>query len=107
MQTDSSLMHADIFFFITTIAVIIVTLIIIVILFYGARIARNVAEISDNVKKESEDMLADIKTFRERLADRGLRVASMIDSFRRFFGVAPKSEKKKPTRKLRVDDSKE
>ncbi len=107
MQTDSSLIHADIFFFITTIAVIIVTLIVIVILFYSARIARNVAEISDNLKKESNEMLADIKTFREGLVDRGLKFVSMLDALRRFFGVKTKAEKKKPTRKIRVEDAQE
>lgn len=104
---DSSILHADIFFFITTIAVIVVTLIIIVILFYGARIARNVAEISDNVKQESKDMLLEIKTMRERLKERGLRIASVIDAFRGIFGKGSKSEKKKPTRKIRLDDSEE
>lgn len=82
---NESLIHADIFFFISTIALVLISAGIIIALVYGIKILRNVRDISDRVKEESEEALSDIRKFRRALRDEGIKWKHVADLARNFF----------------------
>jgi hypothetical protein len=96
---NESLIHADVFFFISTIALVIISVGIIIALAYGIKILRNVKEISERVKEESVEILADVKTLRHALRDEGLKWKHVIDLVRNFF-VRKGNKVKKMTDKI-------
>jgi len=66
MQT---LIHADIFFFVTTIAVVLVTLAVVIVLVYIAFILKDIRELSRTIKKEGEEIIEDVRTFRQEVKE--------------------------------------
>ncbi len=94
---NESLIHADIFFFISTISLVVLTIGIAIALFYLIRILRNAREISDKIKVESGEILADSKRLRIALRDEGLKWKHVAHLIRGFFmrDVTKKTAKKK------------
>lgn len=63
----NNLIHADIFFFITTIAVVILAILVSILIYYIVKIAKNLASITETVRKEGENVAGDIAAFREKV----------------------------------------
>ncbi len=82
---NESLIHADIFFFISTIALVLIAILAIIVLCYSIKILRNVGEISDKIKAESAEFVADLKKLRANLRDEGVKWKHVIDLVRNFF----------------------
>lgn len=80
-----TLIHADIFFFITSVAVIAITAALVVVLIYLAQFLRNARDISRTVRKESEDIVADISELRTKTKREGLRLIHLSDFFSKIF----------------------
>ncbi|MDE2188267.1 MAG: hypothetical protein KGJ35_00855 [Patescibacteria group bacterium] len=66
MQT---LIHADIFFFVTTIIVIVLALLAAVILSYVVVILKDIRELSRIVRREGEEITADVHNIREEIKE--------------------------------------
>lgn len=96
---NETLIHADIFFFISTIALVLVSTGIVIVLIYIIKILRNIRDISDRVKEESTEIMADVKILRKNLRDEGLKWKHVIDLVRNFF-VRKGSKVKKMTDKI-------
>lgn len=99
---NASLIHADIFFFISTIALALISVGIIIVLVYAIKIIRNVSDISDKVKAESAELVADLRKLRASLRDEGVKWKHVVDLVRTFFmRNAEKAARKE--RKARVE----
>lgn len=82
---NESLIHADIFFFVSTIALVVICIGIAVALFYVIKILRNVREVTDRVKAESAEIVADVKRFRAALKEEGIKWRHVVSLVRSFF----------------------
>lgn len=109
---NETLIHADIFFFISTIALVLVGAGIVIALVYAIKILKNikyisdrVRDISDKIKEESVEIMADVKTLRKNLRDEGLKWKGVIDLIRNFLMI--KGAKTKKTTKKTTDTKKE
>jgi len=91
---NESFIHADIFFFISTIALVLISIGIVVVLVYVIKILRNVGEISDKIKTESGEIVADLKKLRASLRDEGVKWKHVTDLIRTFFMRKSKKAKK-------------
>lgn len=89
----NTLIHADIFFFISTIALVFISLGLIISLVYIIKILRNVSDVSDKVKDESTEILADIKEMRTDIKKEGFKLRYVSSFFSRLFGRRAKSKK--------------
>lgn len=67
-----TLIHADIFFFITSIAVVILTILLAVILAYAIIVFRNLKKVSEQVKRQAQNLETDIDTLRQCVKSQGL-----------------------------------
>jgi hypothetical protein len=81
-----SLMKADIFFFVTTVAVIAVTICLVYAGYYLIRILRNVEEISEEVKAESQLVREDIGDLRDNIREEGMKVKHFTNFFSKIMG---------------------
>jgi F0F1-type ATP synthase membrane subunit a len=79
-----SLIHADIFFFVTTILVVVLTGALIVVSVYVVRILRDMKDISQKVKNESEKIVGDIDNLRDKIKEEGVGLRS-LGKFFSFF----------------------
>lgn len=75
-----SILTSDIFFFITSIAVIIMTLTVVVMLFYGIKIVRHIAHITQHIQDESDMIAHDIKELRSTLKKGGSGAMTALSS---------------------------
>ena len=82
---NESLIHADIFFFISTIALVLISIGIIVAIVYVIKILKNVREVTDKIKDESSEIVADLKKLRASLRDEGVKWKHVADLARSFF----------------------
>ena len=78
-----SFVKADVFFFVTAIAVVAVSVFIMVICIYVVRILADAKHIAGAVRKESDEVLADVSAVRHIVERQGKRIG-------RVFDVAPK-----------------
>lgn len=92
---SESLIHADIFFFISTIALVLISIGIVIVLVYVIKILRNVGEVTDKIKVESGEIVADLKKLRASLRDEGVKWKHVMDLVRTFFMRKSKKVKKK------------
>jgi len=101
---NESLIHADVFFFISTISLVLLTIGAGIALFYLIRILRNAREISDKIKVESGEILADSKRLRAALRDEGLKWKHVAHLIRGFFvrDMEKKSAKREKKAKAEV-----
>lgn len=88
-----TLIHADIFFFVSTIALVVISIGIIVALAYLIRILRNVSDVSDKVKEEGSEIIADVKELRTEIKKEGFRMNYVRRFFNRLLGRRTKSKK--------------
>jgi|YelNatPaOPRAMG01_1025707.scaffolds.fasta_scaffold14155_1 5-bromo-4-chloroindolyl phosphate hydrolysis protein len=79
-----TLIHADIFFFITTIAVIVISIILGVVLYYLVKILKNVRDITESVKEETNLIRKDIQDARENIKVEGFKLKHLISFFSSF-----------------------
>jgi uncharacterized protein YoxC len=92
---NESLIHADIFFFISTIALVLISIGIVIALVYIIKILRNVGEVTDKIKVESGEIVADLKQLRASLRDEGMKWKHIADLVRMFFMRKGRKVKKK------------
>ncbi|MBA3551133.1 hypothetical protein H0W32_02920 [Patescibacteria group bacterium] len=81
-----TLIHADIFFFASTIALVLVTIGLAVALVYIIKILRTVSKVSDKVKDESDEIIADIKNLRGNIKQQGLGLRNVKEVIKMVFG---------------------
>lgn len=91
---NESLIHADIFFFISTIALVLISIGIIIALVYSIKILRNIREVTEKIKYESGEIVADLKELRLSLRHEGVKWKHVIDLVRTFFMRKGKKVKK-------------
>ncbi len=95
----NEILQANIFFMITSIAVIIITILCAVALFYVVKVIRNVAEISDTVRRESEEIAKDVEALRGEIRQKGSTVWSTLTTLVTTFIInkfnKPRHERKK------------
>jgi ABC-type transporter MlaC component len=89
-----TLMKADIFFFVTTIAVVAVTVCLVYAAYYVIRILRNVEEISEEVKAESQLVREDISDLRSNIREEGMKVKHFANFFSQVSGKRNSRAKK-------------
>ncbi|MFA6158403.1 MAG: hypothetical protein WC763_02135 [Candidatus Paceibacterota bacterium] len=82
---NESLIHADIFFFISTISLVALSIGFGVALFYVIRILRDVREISDKIRVESGEIVADSRKLRAAIRDEGIKWKHVTHLIRGFF----------------------
>jgi membrane protein implicated in regulation of membrane protease activity len=92
-----TLMKADIFFFVTTIAVVAVTICLVYAAYYLIRILRNVEEISEEVKQESQLVREDIGDLRANIREEGVKVKHFTNFFSHVSGKRAARAKKEKT----------
>ncbi len=73
-----SLVKADIFFFVTAIAVVAVSAFVLAICIYVLRILSDTKHITSTVRKESDDILADVGAVRRMAERQGKRAGSFL-----------------------------
>ena len=83
-----TLVKADIFFFVTAIAVVVISIFILVICTYVLRILADTKHITKSVRKESDDILADVGAVRR-----------IVERHGRHLGGILGGGKKRPSRK--------
>lgn len=88
-----SFIKADIFFVITTIAVCAVSVVAIWVLVYLVRILRNVEDISETVKKETQKFSRDIDGVREHIKQSGALPRFIMRWIGRIGGIKTKRER--------------
>ena len=82
---SESLLHADIFFLITTIALVIVSTGVIIALVYVIHILKAVKDITDRIREEGVEIIADLKALRKNLRDEGFKWKHVFSLARNFF----------------------
>lgn len=93
---SESLIHADIFFFVSTVALVVLSIGFGIALFYVIRIVRGAGEITEKIKAESGEIVADSRRLRAALRDEGVKWGHVIGLVRGFFTSQPE---KRPVRK--------
>ncbi len=91
---NESLIHADIFFFISTIALVLISIGIVIVLVYIIKIVRNVGEVTDALKAEGSEIVADIKKLRANLKEEGVKWKHVVELARALFIRKAKRVKK-------------
>lgn len=81
-----TIIHADIFFFVSTIALVVITLGLIVALVYIIKILRTISNVSEKVKDESDEILADIKNLRGTIKRQGFGLRNVTEFIKMVFG---------------------
>jgi len=80
----NNLIHADVFFFVTTIAVIVVAAVFTVALFYFIGVLKNVRDVSEAIKEETDLIRDDIRAARENMKRDGFKLKHIVSLFSRF-----------------------
>lgn len=88
-----TLIKADIFFFITSVAVVVLLICGIAIFFYLFRIVRNIAEMSDRVKREIEETADDFSALRSRVKEGGLSAMHWLDFLKKYVSRGAKKNR--------------
>ena len=80
---------ADVFFVLTGFAVVLVTILVLAALYYVIKILRDVKDIAEHVKEESDEIISDIHSIRVGVKKAGKKLKNIIH---------PTSKKKKAKR---------
>lgn len=94
-----SIMKSDIFFFVTTISVSLVTILFMIVLLYAIRIFRKIDSLSQEVKEEGSALVEDLRNFRIKVKEQGVKISHIADLFNMFrphVARVKKSPRKKP-----------
>jgi hypothetical protein len=79
----NEILITNIFFIITGTAVLIVTSLLSIVLFKAFKVLKTIEEFTHLAKKEGEDILMDIKSFREGLGEKDFNFFTLVDFFRK------------------------
>lgn len=71
----------DIFFAVTTLAVIVVASLLGIVLYYVIRILRNVEHVSERVAEESDNIKSDLEELRTNVRKEGAKLKHFADFF--------------------------
>ena len=71
----------DIFFAVTTVVVFFAGLMLLITLYYGIQTLRSLSRIAKNVADESDNVRGDVAMLRAKVRDEGMRVQHLIDFF--------------------------
>ncbi len=74
-------LKADLFFFITAVAVVLLTFFLVAVLYYVIQLVRNLRDISQTAKTESELVSKDLGELRQNVREQGLK----FKHFSQFF----------------------
>lgn len=77
-----SIVKSDIFFFITTICVFIITALLVMILVHVLHITKNVREMVDKVKEETDGITNDIAAFRAVLRENQFGLKPILEALK-------------------------
>lgn len=94
----SEVLQANIFFVVASIAVVAVTILVCCALFYFVLILRNVRDITDRLKRGSEQLAEDAQAVRNFLSE------GVIGAVRSFFSRSAPPRKKTSPRPKKADD---
>ena len=78
----NEILITNIFFIITGTAVLIVTTLLSIVLFKALKLLKTIDDFTHKAKKEGEDILIDIKNFRENLGEKEFNFFTLVDFFR-------------------------
>ena len=71
----------DIFFGVTTAVVFFAGLLLMVALFYAIQILRSMSRVAKNVADESDNVRGDVAVLRAKVRDEGMRIQHLVDFF--------------------------
>ena len=92
----ADVMHADIFFFITSIATVVLTILLAIALYYAIRILHDVREVTEKIRKASNDLERDLDHLRNTVKGEGMRVKMIVEMVLSFITrQIPKGRKRK------------
>ena len=77
----SEFLKMDIFFAVTTAVVFFAGLMLLVALYYGIQILRSINRITKNVADESDNVRKDVQQLREKARSEGMRITHLMDFF--------------------------
>ena len=77
-----SIARADVFFFVTTIVTMLLGIAFIVLLIFLIKIAKNAEHIAKAMRKESDEIIADLDSMRASMRTEGFKIKHIA----RFFG---------------------
>ncbi|GMQ95101.1 MAG: hypothetical protein BMS9Abin13_211 [Patescibacteria group bacterium] len=95
----NDIIQMDIFFFITSIAIIVLTIFFVTALVYVIRILKNVRDISNVVKKESDFLSQDFAELRANVRKEGAKVKHFTSFAHDVYKRNVKERKNKKNRK--------
>lgn len=99
-------MQANVFFFVTTITVAVIGIFAGIILFYVLKIVRDVREITEKMKRKSDEISMDIDDLRARIREDGVRFRDVAMFFAQKAGLfGGPSGKRRSTRKASGDEN--
>jgi hypothetical protein len=99
MDQAHLVLETNIFFYITSVAVVIVTVLVAIGLYYIIGILRNIRDVSDRVRRGSEQFAEDVNEFREAIKEDGATVRHIFALIMRGAGWFPSPAKKRGTRR--------
>ncbi len=82
---------SDIFFFVTTIAVIAIAIALVIALIYIIEILRDIREVSGKARQESEEIIKEIGSLRQKVKDKS---ESFVAGLLTFISKVFKSKKR-------------
>ena len=71
----------DIFFGVTTIVMLFAGLLLLVALYYAILILRSMSRVAKNIADESDNVRGDVAVLRSKIRDEGMRVQHLVDFF--------------------------
>ena len=91
-QAVLTLLHADVFFFVTTVVVVSCGLMGLVALVYIVRILQRINRVVKRVHEEADNVVSDVRAFREMFTAEGTRMRQIVQLFAAFNGVKKRSK---------------
>jgi len=101
----ADVLHADIFFFISSIATVILSILLAIALYYAIRILHDVRNVTEKIRKASDDLEHDFDQLRESVKGEGVRVKTIVELVLGF--IARQIPKPRSHRKSRDSEEKE
>ncbi len=88
----NTLIHADIFFFIASIAFVVISICALVAIIYLIKILRDFSQVSQKVKEESGEIIADLHQLRGSIKAQGFGFTYVKDIVKLMFKKRRKSK---------------
>lgn len=94
-------LQTNIFFYITSVAVVIVSALLIIALYYIINILQNIRDVTDRVRRGSEQFAEDVNELRDNIKEEGANLRHLVTFVGRRTGWFPDAGKKKSRRTAR------